>query len=127
MPTRRVSATEFSRNLSSCLNEVRYQDMTLEVWRGREMVARVVPPDRLIAAPPEHQNRLQAALSKMGDEQADALLDDLKAVRQVLSVPMVPPGARLAHLTSESLAQPSVAALVDAPNELSNIAHPDAV
>ena len=127
MPTRRVSATEFSRNLSSCLNEVRYQDMTLEVWRGREMVARVVPTDRLIAAPPEHQNRLQAALSKMGDEQAEALLDDLKAVRQVLSVPMVPPSARLAHLTSESLGQPSVDAPVDAPNELSNIAHPDAV
>ena len=81
----KLSATEFSRNLSSCLNEVRYQDMTLEVWRGREMVARVVPPNRLLAAQPEHQNRLQAALSKMEDAQADALLDDLRAVRQVLS------------------------------------------
>jgi antitoxin (DNA-binding transcriptional repressor) of toxin-antitoxin stability system len=57
MPSRRVTATEFARNLSSMLNEVRYGDASLDVWRGQECVARVVT----VARPPGYPiNRLDA-------------------------------------------------------------------
>jgi antitoxin (DNA-binding transcriptional repressor) of toxin-antitoxin stability system len=46
MGAREVTATEFARNLSSLLNEVRYQGVSLEVRRGKEAVAHVVPRPR---------------------------------------------------------------------------------
>lgn len=43
-PIRRITATEAARSFSDLLNRVRYRGEAFEVMRGREIVARLVPP-----------------------------------------------------------------------------------
>jgi hypothetical protein len=80
MSHRRVTATELARNLSSMLNEVRYRELTLEVWRGRDMVAQVVPPIQPAGVPIEQINALFAALPRLGEDDADTFLEDLGSI-----------------------------------------------
>ena len=77
MPTKRVSATEFARNLSSMLNEVRYRDAALEVWRGKEIVARVLPPARPVGYLIDRLSRLVAGLPRLDPDDVDAFERDL--------------------------------------------------
>lgn len=85
MTARRVTATEFARNLSSMLNEVRYRDTSLEVWRGNEAVARVVPAHPVAGFPVERLNALFASLPKLGSRDADAFLCDLEELDRTVS------------------------------------------
>jgi antitoxin (DNA-binding transcriptional repressor) of toxin-antitoxin stability system len=39
-----IAATDAARNFSDLLNRVRYQAASFDVTRGREVVARIVPP-----------------------------------------------------------------------------------
>ncbi len=38
-----LTVTEFSRGLSNFLNQVQYQGQTLDIQRGKKLVARVLP------------------------------------------------------------------------------------
>ena len=77
MTTKRVTATEFARNLSSMLNEVRYRSVSLEVWRGKEAVARVTPPSSRAGYPISRLNELFARLPRLSAGDADDFLRDL--------------------------------------------------
>jgi prevent-host-death family protein len=78
MPDKRVTATEFARNLSSMLNEVRYREVSIEVWRGKEPVARVVPAAPAAGYPIDRLNALFATLPRLGARNAEAFLEDLQ-------------------------------------------------
>jgi antitoxin (DNA-binding transcriptional repressor) of toxin-antitoxin stability system len=82
--TRKVSASEFARNLSSLLNEVRYQGVSLEVRRGKETVAHVVPPPSRPGFPIERLNQLIATLPRLDKADAATFLDDLTALDRTL-------------------------------------------
>lgn len=79
MPTKRVTATEAARKFSDLLNRVRYRGEELEIVRGGEVVARLVPA------------QASARASTVGDlldllesvERPDAgFADDLEAVQR---------------------------------------------
>ncbi len=84
MGAREVTATEFARNLSSLLNEVRYQGVCLEVRRGKETVAHVVPPPSRPGYPIERLNQLIATLPRLDKADAEAFLDDLGKLDRAL-------------------------------------------
>ena len=46
-PLQTVTATEFARNFSSFMNQVRYQGARFEIKRGNEVLAQVLPPKRM--------------------------------------------------------------------------------
>ena len=85
MPTKRVTATEFARNLSSMLNEVRYRDAALEVWRGKELIARVLPPARPVGYPIDRLGRLMAGLPRLELEDVEAFERDLAELDRAVS------------------------------------------
>jgi hypothetical protein len=82
--TRQVSTTEFARNLSSLLNEVRYQGVTLEVRRGKQTVAHVVPPPSRPGFPIERLNQFIAALPRLDKADAATFLEELAALDRTL-------------------------------------------
>jgi antitoxin (DNA-binding transcriptional repressor) of toxin-antitoxin stability system len=41
-----INATQASRTLSDILNQVRYQGISFEIKRGREIIAKIVPATR---------------------------------------------------------------------------------
>jgi hypothetical protein len=93
MTTKRVSATQFARNLSSIMNEVRYRDLCVEVVRGKEVIARVIPPIRPHGFPVERLNALVTALPKLDEEEAEEFLKDLHALDSTLSAQADPWGS----------------------------------
>lgn len=80
MTAKRVTATEFARNLSAMLNEVRYRETSLEVWRGKDLVARVVPPRAPAGFPIAGLGAFVRGLPSLGAKGADAFLTDLDAL-----------------------------------------------
>lgn len=78
MGLKRVTATEFARSLSSMLSEVRYRGTSLEVWRGKEAVARVVPSGSGAGFPVARLNDLFASLPRLGARDAERYLADLQ-------------------------------------------------
>jgi len=84
MTAKRVTATEFARNLSSMLSEVRYRETSLEVWRGRELMARISPPRDPAGFPISGLNALMRGLPGLGRKDADAFLSDLDALDRVV-------------------------------------------
>ncbi|MFM9885582.1 MAG: hypothetical protein ACKVQT_21355 [Burkholderiales bacterium] len=84
MGAREVTATEFARNLSSLLNEVRYQGISLEVRRGKEAVAHVIPPPSRPGYPIERLNQLIATLPRLDKADAEAFLEDLQNLDRTL-------------------------------------------
>ncbi len=85
MSARRVTATEFARNLSSMLNEVRYKETSLEVWRGNEPVARVIPAQPVPGFPIERLNAFVASLPGLSARDAEAFLRDLDEIDRTVS------------------------------------------
>ncbi|MBK9129473.1 MAG: type II toxin-antitoxin system prevent-host-death family antitoxin [Phycisphaerales bacterium] len=85
MSARRVTATEFARNLSSMLNEVRYKETSLEVWRGNEPVARVIPAQPLPGFPIERLNAFVSSLPGLSARDAEAFLRDLDEIDRTVS------------------------------------------
>jgi hypothetical protein len=85
MTIRRVTATEFSRNLSSLLNEVRYRDLSIEVVRGKEIIARVIPPEIPPGFPIERLNGFFASLPKLHENDREDFLEDVRTLDSVLT------------------------------------------
>lgn len=79
-----LTVTEFSRGLSDFLNQVQYQGQSLDIQRGRRVVARVLPA---IASDGFALDRLDDFLSQgpqLSSEERQAMADDLTAVRSQL-------------------------------------------
>ncbi len=108
MADKRITAIELARNLSALLNEVRYRAVSLEVWRGRECIARVVPPSRPAGLSVERLNGLLATLPKLDPANAQAFERDLEQLGQTVSEPSVPRSAR-----SSGTAAPASCYLLD--------------
>ena len=80
-----LTVTEFSRGLSDFLNQVQYQGQSLDIQRGKRVVARVLP-----AAPSEGfaLDRLDDFLARgpqLSASERQAMAADLGAVRAQLS------------------------------------------
>lgn len=79
MRIRQVTATELARNLSSYLSEVRYGSVVLEVRRGKEHVAQVVPPASAAGGfPIEQLNALVRSLPALEPDDAARFARDLE-------------------------------------------------
>jgi antitoxin (DNA-binding transcriptional repressor) of toxin-antitoxin stability system len=79
-----VTVTEFSRGLSGFLNQVQYQGQTLNIQRGKKVVARVLPAGATDGFPINQLNTLLANGPRLGAEDAQSMADDLGAVRTSL-------------------------------------------
>lgn len=80
-----VTATEFARNLSSLLSEVRYREITLEVRRGKESVAVVQPPRPSAAGfPIERMNAFFDGLPALDAVEADAFRRDIRSIDETV-------------------------------------------
>lgn len=83
--TRRVTATELSRNLSALLGEVRYRRIELEVTKGDEVIARVSPPvAALTGCPVDRLDELFRRLPVLEPDEADAFAADVRSARKAL-------------------------------------------
>lgn len=90
MGAREVTATEFARNLSSLLNEVRYQGVSLDVRRGKEVIAHVSPPPSAPGYPIDRLNQLFATLPRLDRLDASVFLADLATLERTLVSPRDP-------------------------------------
>ena len=80
-----LTVTEFSRGLSNFLNQVQYQGQTLDIQRGKKLVARVLPAGTTDGFPID---RLDAMLTKgpqLSASERLTMAEDLGAVRAGLA------------------------------------------
>ena len=80
-----LTVTEFSRGLSNFLNQVQYQGQTLDIQRGKKLVARVLPAGTADGFP---INRLDDMLTKgpqLSAAERQAMAEDVAAVRANLA------------------------------------------
>jgi antitoxin (DNA-binding transcriptional repressor) of toxin-antitoxin stability system len=76
-----VSATEAARTFSELLNKVRYLGETIEIQRGRDIVARLVPPGPFKIISMSELNSFFASLPHLAPEDAEAFAADLTKIR----------------------------------------------
>ncbi len=80
MDPKSISATEAARNFSDVINQVRYQLVEFDVTRGKEVVARIVPPTKApLGVPISELNELFRALPPLEDGDADPFLQDIES------------------------------------------------
>ena len=80
-----LTVTEFSRGLSDFLNQVQYQGQTLDIQRGKRVVARVLP---VVASDGFALYRLDDFLARgpqLSASERQAMAGDLSAVRAQLT------------------------------------------
>ncbi len=77
MTTRSITATHLARNFSDLINQVRYKHVTLEVMRGKELIAYVSPAPLSAGYPISQLDRLLATLPRLSAEDAQRFLDDI--------------------------------------------------
>lgn len=77
MTIRSITATHLARNFSDLLNQVRYQQVTLEVMRGNELIAYVTPAPTTSGYPIDQLDRLLAGLPRLSAEESQQFLDDI--------------------------------------------------
>ncbi len=83
--TRRVTATELSRNLSALLGEVRHLQIDLEVTKGEEIIARVLPPATVpVGCPVDRLDDVFRRLPVLDPDEADAFVAEVRAGRDAL-------------------------------------------
>lgn len=85
MSTIPLTVTEFSRGLSHFLNQVQYQGHTLDIQRGKKLVARVLPAGAPNGFPIDLLDKLLAQGPQLSTSERRAMADDLGAVRASLS------------------------------------------
>lgn len=86
-----VTATEAARSLSQLVNKVLYQGQSFDIQRGKEIVARLLPP-----APAstnmkiEQLNQLFSELPHLGDKENASLRKAIKQIRSKMKAPKNP-------------------------------------
>lgn len=84
--TRRVTATELARNLSALLGEIRYRRIDLEVTKGDEVIARVLPPEaRPAGCSVDRLDGLFRRLPRLEPHEAEAFASDVREARKALA------------------------------------------
>jgi antitoxin (DNA-binding transcriptional repressor) of toxin-antitoxin stability system len=77
-----VSATEAARTFSELINKVRYLGETIEIQRGRDIVARLVPPGPPKIISMSEMNDFFSSLPHLDSDDGDAFAADLAKIRQ---------------------------------------------
>ncbi len=90
MDTKRISATEAARNFSDVINQVRYQLVEFDVTRGKDIVARIVPPSKApLGIPVRELNTFIRSLPPLEDNDVDVFLDDIASgLSSVVDTPL---------------------------------------
>lgn len=81
-----LTATTLARNLSEYLNQVRYRGASFDIQRGADVIARLGPVGPAAGYPVGHLGELIAALPRLDEDDAGAMLDDIHAAASQLTV-----------------------------------------
>lgn len=79
-----LTVTEFARGLSNFLNQVQYQGQTLDIQRGKKVVARVLPAAAIEGFPIAQLDEWLSKGPQISAAERLALADDVGAVRASL-------------------------------------------
>ena len=82
-----VTVTEFSRNLSDFLNQVQYQGQSLNIQRGKRVVARVLPAAPSDGFALDQLDDFLAGGPQLSHAERQAMASDARAVRAQLTTP----------------------------------------
>ena len=85
-----LTVTEFSRGLSDFLNQVQYQGQSLDIQRGKRVVARVLPAVASDGFPLDRLDDFLAKGPQLSAFERQAMASDLGAVRAQLTAPSDP-------------------------------------
>jgi Uncharacterized protein conserved in cyanobacteria len=77
-PSKSITATEAARHFSEVINQVRYRSIEFDIVRGKEVVARIVPPTAPAGVPLARLNELFRSLPRLNEADADAFLRDVQ-------------------------------------------------
>lgn len=78
MAAKTITATDVARNFSDVLNQVRYQSAEFEIVRGKEVVARLLPPAPAGGVPLDQLNELLKKLPRLGAREVDSFARDVE-------------------------------------------------
>ena len=81
MSTIALTVTEFSRGLSDFLNQVQYQGQTLDIQRGKRVVARVLPATAPDGFPLERLDDLLLKGPQLTGSERQSMAKDVGALR----------------------------------------------
>lgn len=76
-----LTVTEFSRGLSDFLSQVQYQGQSLDIQRGKRVVARVLPAVASIGFPIDRLDELLAKGPNLTPVERQSMAADLSAQR----------------------------------------------
>ena len=79
-----LSVTEFSRGLSNFLSQVQYQGQSLDIQRGKRVVARVLPAVASSGFPIDQLDEVLARGPQLKMAERQAMADDVRVVRSRL-------------------------------------------
>lgn len=79
-----LTVTEFSRGLSDFLSQVQYQGQSLDIQRGKRVVARVLPAVASSGFPIDQLDDLLASGPQLKGSERLAMAADVRAVRSGL-------------------------------------------
>lgn len=76
-----LTVTEFSRGLSNFLSQVQYQGQSLDIQRGKRVVARVLPAMASSGFPIDQLDEALAKGPQLKTSERLAMAEDIRAVR----------------------------------------------
>ena len=79
-----LTVTEFSRSLSDFLSQVQYQGQSLEIQRGKRVIARVLPAVASSGFPIDQLDDVLAKGPQLTSSERLALAEDIRSVRTTL-------------------------------------------
>ena len=85
-----IKSSEAARNFSDLLNRVRYQGMSFDIQRGREIVARISPVSPTSPLDASELQTAFASLPRLSKEELDAFERDLETLRKAVQEPVNP-------------------------------------
>ncbi len=80
-----LTVTEFSRGLSDFLSQVQYQGQSLDIQRGKRVVARVLPAVASTGFPIDRLDELLAKGPQLTTAERQAMVADVRAQRAKLT------------------------------------------
>lgn len=87
MSTVAITVTEFSRNLSDFLSQVQYQGQSLDIQRGKRVIARVLPAAPTDGFALDRLDDFLAGGPQLSSAERQAMASDVNAVRARLITP----------------------------------------
>ena len=85
MSVQAITVTEFSRSLSDFLSQVQYQGHSLEIQRGKRVIARVLPAAAVSGFPLDRLDQWLAQGPQLSTAERAAMADDVRGQRDQLT------------------------------------------